>query len=148
MGLGMGRKRERKSTYQYVAEKQAQIAASVHRSTWCAHFFSTLRLLNVMGAVGIMGVAIALAVLAGKHIADADEKCNDEENDCFRVALDDGTRAATFLIIAIFFISFASLIIAADGCKVSMQSIQTRTGPSALLTPPAEGSMLAPFYPS
>lgn len=106
----------RRATLKYVAKKHATISKDARRSVWCSRFFATVRFANILGALAILGVAITLAILAAVHIGQISEACSDPNgNNC--TALASGTRAATFIVIAVIlsFLSFLSL--AADGCR-------------------------------
>ena len=62
----------RQGTLKYVAKKHAILAEHARASSWCSRFMVALRIANVLGALAICGVAVALTTLASIKIANAD----------------------------------------------------------------------------
>ena len=113
----------RQGTLKYAVKKHAVLAKAARGSTWCTRFLTMLRVLNVLGALAIVGVAIVLTTLASIHIANAESTCreaqsaNSDNNNCIHVAFEMGRRAAVYIVISFLFLCFAGLTIATDGCQ-------------------------------
>ena len=111
----------RRATLQYVVKQQESMAKSARNHACCVRFFALMRFLNIIGAVAILCVAVVLIILASLKIVHANDTCSDPDEEvqqrCVSVAFYAASRAATFIVVSIFLLGFASLIIAADGCR-------------------------------
>jgi hypothetical protein len=91
----------RQASLQYAIKQQAVIAETARDSQRCIQFFKGLRVLTVLGAVCIVGVAISLAIIAVSSIVNG--------------TTNNGAYA--FVIIAPFMLAFAALTLAAEGLQ-------------------------------
>jgi hypothetical protein len=94
---------------------QQELAEGSRSSSCCARFFSALRLLNVLGACGIAGTAVTIAVMAGVEVARATEACaeDDSQTDC----VDTGFRIASYIVVALALLVCSAITVATDGCR-------------------------------